>query len=178
MNHFTILTDDVDATTSFYGDLLGLTPGWRPTLNFPGVWLYASDQPILHVIGGRPPAELKAGVIDHMAFTANGLADDDRKARGTQVAVRLPAPAGPRHVAALFPRPERCARRDGLRERRNAMTEVRRSNPPPAQLDHLILAATTLADGIEFVAGVTGATPHPGGKHLPMGHAQRPSASG
>jgi Glyoxalase-like domain len=49
------------------------------------------------------------------------------------------------------------------------MTEVRRSNPPPAQLDHLILAATTLADGIEFVAGVTGATPQPGGKHLPMG---------
>jgi catechol 2,3-dioxygenase-like lactoylglutathione lyase family enzyme len=74
MNHFTILTDDVDATSAFYGDLLGLTPGWRPPLNFPGVWLYAAGQPILHVIGGRPSAELKAGVIDHMAFTANGLA--------------------------------------------------------------------------------------------------------
>ncbi len=74
MNHFTILTDDVDATSAFYGDLLGLTPGWRPPLNFPGVWLYAGGQPILHVIGGRPAAELKAGVIDHMAFTANGLA--------------------------------------------------------------------------------------------------------
>jgi catechol 2,3-dioxygenase-like lactoylglutathione lyase family enzyme len=74
MNHFTILTDDVDATTAFYGDLLGLMPGWRPPLNFPGAWLYAGGQPILHVIGGRPTAELKAGVIDHMAFTANGLA--------------------------------------------------------------------------------------------------------
>jgi len=74
MNHFTILTDDVDATTAFYGDLLGLTPGWRPPLNFPGAWLYADGQPILHVIGGRPAAELKAGVIDHMAFTAKGLA--------------------------------------------------------------------------------------------------------
>ena len=31
-------------------------------------------QPILHVIGGRPSRELKAGVIDHMAFTADGLA--------------------------------------------------------------------------------------------------------
>ena len=30
--------------------------------------------PILHVIGGRPSRELKAGVIDHMAFTADGLA--------------------------------------------------------------------------------------------------------
>ena len=74
MNHFTILTDDLDATIAFYGDLLGLTPGARPPLNFPGVWLYADGQPILHVIGDRLPAELKAGVIDHMAFTANGLA--------------------------------------------------------------------------------------------------------
>jgi hypothetical protein len=49
------------------------------------------------------------------------------------------------------------------------MTEVRRTNPPPAHLDHLIVAATTLADGIELVAEVTGATPPPGGKHVAMG---------
>jgi catechol 2,3-dioxygenase-like lactoylglutathione lyase family enzyme len=74
MNHFTILTDDIEATTAFYGDLLGLAPGTRPPLNFPGVWLYAAEKPILHVIGGRSRAELRAGVIDHMAFTASGLA--------------------------------------------------------------------------------------------------------
>jgi catechol 2,3-dioxygenase-like lactoylglutathione lyase family enzyme len=74
MNHFTILTADVPATIEFYADLLGLTPGPRPPFDFPGAWLYAGGQPILHVIGGRPSAELKAGVIDHMAFTANGLA--------------------------------------------------------------------------------------------------------
>lgn len=49
------------------------------------------------------------------------------------------------------------------------MTEVRRSNPPPATLDHLIVAATTLADGIDFVAERTGAIPQPGGKHVAMG---------
>jgi hypothetical protein len=38
-----------------------------------------------------------------------------------------------------------------------------------ATLDHLVIAATTLADGIDFVASVTGATPQPGGKHLAMG---------
>lgn len=73
MNHFTILTDDVDATIAFYGDLLGLSPGARPPLNFPGAWLYAGGQPILHVVGGRPRTEMKAGVIDHMAFSATGL---------------------------------------------------------------------------------------------------------
>lgn len=49
------------------------------------------------------------------------------------------------------------------------MTEVRRTAAPPAQLDHLVLAATTLADGIEFIAEVTGVTPQPGGKHVAMG---------
>jgi hypothetical protein len=49
------------------------------------------------------------------------------------------------------------------------MTLVRRQAPPLAELDHLVLAATALADGIEYVAGVTGATPHPGGKHVAMG---------
>jgi catechol 2,3-dioxygenase-like lactoylglutathione lyase family enzyme len=74
MNHFTILTDDVDATIAFYGDLLGLAPGMRPPFTFPGAWLYAGSVPILHVIGGRPRTELRAGVIDHMAFSASGLA--------------------------------------------------------------------------------------------------------
>ena len=74
MNHFTILTDDVDKTVRFYGDLLGLEPGPRPQLKFPGAWLYAGGQPILHVVGGRPTSELKPGVIDHMAFSGKDLA--------------------------------------------------------------------------------------------------------
>ena len=73
MNHFTILTDDVDGTIRFYDELLGLRPGPRPKLNFPGAWLYSGDAAILHVVGGRPKAELRAGVIDHMAFTGRDL---------------------------------------------------------------------------------------------------------
>ena len=74
MNHFTILTDDVPGTVRFYGELLGLVAGPRPDFGFPGAWLYAGGAPILHLIGGRPRAELTPGVIDHMAFTAEGLA--------------------------------------------------------------------------------------------------------
>ena len=39
----------------------------------------------------------------------------------------------------------------------------------PATLDHLVLAATTLADGIDYVASLTGVAPQPGGKHVAMG---------
>jgi catechol 2,3-dioxygenase-like lactoylglutathione lyase family enzyme len=75
MNHFTILTDDGRTTVDFYRDLLGLTEGPRPPLAFPGAWLYAGGTAILHIVGGRPRDELKAGVIDHMAFSATGLSD-------------------------------------------------------------------------------------------------------
>ena len=73
MNHFTVLTDDVPATVGFYCDLLGLTDGPRPPLGFPGAWLYAGGRAVLHIVGGRPKSELRAGVIDHMAFSASGL---------------------------------------------------------------------------------------------------------
>jgi catechol 2,3-dioxygenase-like lactoylglutathione lyase family enzyme len=73
MNHFTILTDDVDGTIRFYGELLGLHAGPRPNFDFPGAWLYSGDAAILHVVGGRPKAELRPGVIDHMAFTGRDL---------------------------------------------------------------------------------------------------------
>lgn len=75
MNHFTILTDDLPATVAFYEDLLGLRPGPRPAFGFPGAWLYAqgAQHAILHIIAGRSRHELRAGVIDHNAFTGQGL---------------------------------------------------------------------------------------------------------
>ena len=75
MNHFNILTDDVDATVDFYRNAVGLEPGPRPDLGCPGAWMYAGGRPILHISGGRSKDQLKPGVIDHMAFSATGLAD-------------------------------------------------------------------------------------------------------
>jgi len=74
MNHFTVLTDDLDRTLAFYVDLLGLKPGPRPDLGPPGAWLYAGEAAVLHIIAGRALPEQRAGVLDHMAFTASGLA--------------------------------------------------------------------------------------------------------
>src|SRR5436190_9323017 len=72
MNHFNVLTDDVDATRRFYVEVVGLTEGERPPLGFDGAWLYAGGKAILHVSKARLP-ESRAGVIDHMAFTATDL---------------------------------------------------------------------------------------------------------
>ena len=74
MNHFTVLAKDVDATRSFYVDLLGLTDGPRPPLGFAGAWLYAGGRAVLHVVGDRQLPSDPRGVLDHMAFSATGLA--------------------------------------------------------------------------------------------------------
>jgi catechol 2,3-dioxygenase-like lactoylglutathione lyase family enzyme len=85
MNHFTVLTSDLDACKRFYTDLLGLEPGFRPDLGFPGVWLYAGGQAVLHVIAGRPLPADPRGVLDHMAFTATDLPGTVAKLKARQI---------------------------------------------------------------------------------------------
>lgn len=75
INHFTVIAEDLERTLDFYVGLLGLQPGHRPDLGFPGAWLYAGGTPILHVYTDRPMPSQRAGVIDHMAFSARGLAE-------------------------------------------------------------------------------------------------------
>ena len=96
MNHFTVLTADLDATRRFYIDVLGLKEGRRPPLGFPGAWLYAGGQPVLHVIAGRPLPSPPAGVLDHMAFSASNLADTvaTLKARGIKYDLRKQPDSG------------------------------------------------------------------------------------
>jgi catechol 2,3-dioxygenase-like lactoylglutathione lyase family enzyme len=74
MNHFTIVAEDERTTLDFYVGLLGMTVGPRPDLGFPGAWLYAGGpQAVLHMYFDRPVPTQRAGVIDHMAFTATDL---------------------------------------------------------------------------------------------------------
>ena len=89
MNHFTVLSDDLDATKDFYMGLLGLAEGYRPPLGFPGVWLYCGDQAILHVIAGRPLPPDPRGVLDHMAFTARDLPATVARLKGKGIAYDL-----------------------------------------------------------------------------------------
>ena len=102
VNHFTVLSEDVDAHGKFYIDLLGLTEGYRPPLSFPGIWLYAGDQPVLHVITGRPLPEQRAGVLDHMAFSATGLPATAAKLKARGIKYDLRKQAGEVGVWQLF----------------------------------------------------------------------------
>ncbi len=76
LHHFTLRCDaeDLDGLRDFYCRALGLTPGARPELKFPGYWLYASAQPVVHLYAsGRAPSP-EAVALDHISFRAAGLA--------------------------------------------------------------------------------------------------------
>ena len=92
MNHFTILTDNLESTLAFYAEHLEFAPGPRPPFTFPGAWLYANggSYAILHVIAGRDRKDLVKGVLDHMAFTAQDLpgAVAKLKAQGIEYELR------------------------------------------------------------------------------------------
>lgn len=79
MNHFTVLADDLAQTCAFYRDLLGLKEGYRPDMGFPGAWLYAGEHAVLHIVVRHPLPQQRAGVLDHMAFSAVALRGTIRK---------------------------------------------------------------------------------------------------
>jgi len=83
LHHFTVRTDDLEATRDFYTDVLGLEVGFRPQLGFAGYWLYCGPTPVVHLvprenaIGGGPSTD--TGPFDHVAFLASDF--DGFKAR-------------------------------------------------------------------------------------------------
>ena len=96
MNHFTITAENRAQTLDYYVGLLGLSEGQRPELGFPGTWLYAGKQAVLHIYWDRPMPKLRTGVIDHLAFSARGLRETVARfdARGQKYELRQQVGAG------------------------------------------------------------------------------------
>ena len=115
MDHFTILTTDVEKTVAFYRDLLGFTPGPRPAFPFPGAWLYNGDTAVLHVIE-RSAIPDGGGVLDHIAFWGEDLHSFLVQLKAHGLTYDLAAVAGRRtcrrRLAIVLPRSERCAGRN------------------------------------------------------------------
>lgn len=96
LNHFTVIAEDYERTLAFYTQLVGLEAGPRPDLGFPGAWLYAGGRAIVHVYADRPVPAQRAGVIDHIAFSARNLGQVKARfdAAGTPYELRRQAGAG------------------------------------------------------------------------------------
>jgi catechol 2,3-dioxygenase-like lactoylglutathione lyase family enzyme len=84
MEHFLVMTSDVDATRDFYRDVLDFKEGLRPELGFLGHWLYLGDTPVIHIADwttytehsnrlGIPVTKPAPGTgpLDHVAFNGD-----------------------------------------------------------------------------------------------------------
>ncbi len=92
MEHYLVLSEDIESTKNFYCDVLGMNVGFRPNLDFPGYWLYVGDTPCIHIAEWQTyavwtkevgiPVSTKqpgTGPVDHIAFNASGY--DEIRAR-------------------------------------------------------------------------------------------------
>lgn len=81
IHHFSITApaEVIDEVVTFYGELLGLTPGFRPDFGINGHWLYAGDHPMLHLIEDSNRNNNMAGYFDHIALRCDGLEETIEK---------------------------------------------------------------------------------------------------
>lgn len=104
--HYSIRTQDLEASRRFYTEVLGFRVGYRPAFPFPGLWLYNgpddADFGIVHIIGidrddpsglhgylGEREAVAKGtGTLDHVAFLATDLRGMHERLRAAQLAWR------------------------------------------------------------------------------------------
>jgi len=72
LDHVNIRTSKAEETRKFYIGILDLSVGFRPPFNFPGVWLYAGDSAVIHLVFGDSDPSYNYSSVDHIAFEAEG----------------------------------------------------------------------------------------------------------
>ncbi|HEX8492502.1 MAG TPA: VOC family protein [Pyrinomonadaceae bacterium] len=80
LNHFNITAPYhlLERVRDFYVEVLGLTVGERPGFRRKGFWLYAANEPIVHLTACdeadvRSQGESGLSFFDHIAFSCKGL---------------------------------------------------------------------------------------------------------
>ena len=68
LEHYNIVTEKLDESVTFYVEIVGLENGDRPNFGFPGAWLYAGADPVVHLMQLGENREPGSGSIDHVAF--------------------------------------------------------------------------------------------------------------
>lgn len=70
LDHVTLRTSDLAATRSFFLEVFDLRDGARPAAiqRIPGHWLYAGDEPLVHLIAGGGTTGFGSEAWDHVGF--------------------------------------------------------------------------------------------------------------
>jgi catechol 2,3-dioxygenase-like lactoylglutathione lyase family enzyme len=98
LEHYLVMTDDIERSRDFYRDVIGLAVGFRADLGFAGYWLYLGDIPVIHIAEWETytahshqhgiPVTTRAhstGVFDHVAFNGHNAQEMIDKLVGLNV---------------------------------------------------------------------------------------------
>ena len=72
LDHVNIRTSKAKATMKFYTEILDFSEGYRPPFNFPGAWLYAGENAVIHLVFEDSESSNNYNPVDHIAFKASG----------------------------------------------------------------------------------------------------------
>ncbi|MDX6694457.1 MAG: hypothetical protein QOF02_2060 [Blastocatellia bacterium] len=82
LSHFNITAPAalLEQVRDFYVEVIGLAVGERPKFRRKGFWLYAGQEPLVHLTAcdeadARATGESMPGFFDHVAFSCQGLAE-------------------------------------------------------------------------------------------------------
>lgn len=87
IEHFLVQSESIEKTRDWYVRVLGMRVGPNPDFKFPVCWLYLGEKDVVHIteggaqvsenrvkyVGQESQATQGSGVVDHIAFRANGL---------------------------------------------------------------------------------------------------------
>lgn len=96
LNHFNITApyELLEKVRDFYVAVLGLTVGERPGFRRRGFWLYAGQEPIVHLTAcdeadTRSNGEPVLSFFDHIAFSCKGLSGTIERLQQLNVSYRM-----------------------------------------------------------------------------------------
>ncbi len=73
LDHINITTTKLAETRQFFLDVLSLEEGERPDFPFPGHWLYADGQALVHLVGTEDArGHTPEAALDHFALESTG----------------------------------------------------------------------------------------------------------
>ena len=102
LDHVNLRTTRLQEMVTWYTDVLGLISGKRPDFGFPGAWLYAGDQAVVHLVAIEGPEGIGSEValkMEHVAFTARDAKAFEARLKTGGVAFKKGGPPGTKIVA-------------------------------------------------------------------------------
>ncbi len=81
LDHVTVVTRDLDASVSFYTQLLDMNVAdFRPPFSFGGAWLALGDRAVVHLVVARSGEEPSNTLpFDHFALKARNIVETRRR---------------------------------------------------------------------------------------------------